>query len=104
MEFVTATETDVHGDALCFMATTWAGHKTTGAVLTNGWRLAAVGGRRVGGWGFFRTALCIRSVKPVVEFHLQMLFWSNIEVQNSTSRLLNPKRKQNEAEGEVRQC
>ena len=44
--FVTPTETNVHGDGLCFMVKTWAGHKTTEASLNNGWRLAAVGG----GW------------------------------------------------------
>ena len=49
---VTPTETNVHRDALCFMAKTWARHKTTETVLNNGWRLA-VGGWRlvaVGGW------------------------------------------------------
>ena len=49
------TETNVQGDALCFMVETWATHNTTATVLTNGWRLGAVGGRRlvVGGgpWG-----------------------------------------------------
>ena len=44
--FVTPTETDVHGDALCFMVKTWARHKTTETALNKGWRLAAVGG----GW------------------------------------------------------
>ena len=51
--FVTPSETNVHGDALCFMVKTWARHKTTETVLKNGWRLAAVGGWRlaaVGGW------------------------------------------------------
>ena len=43
---VTPTETNVHGDALCFIVKTWARHKTTETVLNNGWRLAAVGG----GW------------------------------------------------------
>ena len=57
--FVTPTETNVHGDALCFMVQTRARHKTTESVLNNvyrsvavrGWR-SAVGGRRlaVGGW------------------------------------------------------
>ena len=49
---VSSTEMDVHGDALCFMVKTWAGHKTTETVLNNGWRLAAVGGwlLAVGGW------------------------------------------------------
>ena len=42
--FVTPTETNVHGDALCFMGKTWARHKTTEAVLNNVWRFAAVGG------------------------------------------------------------
>ena len=42
--FVTPTETNVHGDALCFMAETWAGHRTTESVFNNGWRLVAVGG------------------------------------------------------------
>ena len=83
---------NVHGDALCFMAKTWARQKTTETVLNNGWRLAvggwrlvAVGGRRlvavgggrrlaVGGpWGlsltkkksgFLKTAL--PSASPVV--------------------------------------
>ena len=56
-----ATQTNVHRDALCFMAKTWARHKTTEALLNNGWRLVAVGGWRflavgsfwlvaVGGW------------------------------------------------------
>ena len=36
--------THVHGDALCFMAKTWARHNTTETVLKNGWRLVAVGG------------------------------------------------------------
>ena len=40
------TETDVHGDALCFMVKTWARHKTTETVMNNGWRLVAVGGGR----------------------------------------------------------
>ena len=46
------TETDPHGDALCFMVTTWTRHNTTEAVLNTGWPLAAVGGWRlaVGGW------------------------------------------------------
>ena len=51
--FATPTEASVHGDALCFMVKTWAGHKTTETVVNNGWRLAAVGGWRlaaVGGW------------------------------------------------------
>ena len=51
--FVTPTEANVHGDALCFMGRTWATHKTTETVLNIGWRLAAVGGWRrlaVGGW------------------------------------------------------
>ena len=63
---------NAHGDALCFMVKTWA-HKTTEALLNNGWRLVAVGGGwrlAVGGpWGLpsravlekkrgvFRTAL-----------------------------------------------
>ena len=52
--FVTPTETNVHGDALCLMVETWAWarHKTTETTLNNGWRLA-VGGWRlvaVGGW------------------------------------------------------
>ena len=52
-EFVTPTETKLHGDALCFMVKTWARHKTTETVLNSGWRLAAVGSRRLavgGGW------------------------------------------------------
>ena len=52
--FVTPTETNVHGDALCFMVNKWARHKTTETVLNNGWRLVAVGGWwrlvAVGGW------------------------------------------------------
>ena len=51
----TPTETNVHGDALCFMVKTWARHKTTEESLNNGWRLAVVGGWglgvvAVGGW------------------------------------------------------
>ena len=49
-EFVTPTEMNVHGDALCFMVKT---HKTTEKVLNDGWRLEAVGGWRLvafGGW------------------------------------------------------
>ena len=42
--FVTPTETNVHGDALCYMAKTRARHKTTETGLNNGWRLA------VGSW------------------------------------------------------
>ena len=42
-----ATETNGHGDALCFMVKTWAQHKTTETVLNNGWRLVAVGGWRL---------------------------------------------------------
>ena len=34
-------------DALCFMAKTWATHKTTEAEVNSGWRLAAVGGWRL---------------------------------------------------------
>ena len=53
--FVTPTETNLHGDALCFMGKTWARHKTTEAPLSNGswlvavggWRLLAVGGGRL---------------------------------------------------------
>ena len=41
--FVTPTETNVHGDALCSMVKTWAGHKTTETELNSGSRLA-VGG------------------------------------------------------------
>ena len=44
--FITPTETNVHADALCFMAEAWARHKTTEPALNNGWRLVAVGG----GW------------------------------------------------------
>ena len=50
---VTPTETNVHGDALCLVVKTWARHKTTEGVLSNGWRLAAVGGwwqLVIGGW------------------------------------------------------
>ena len=52
------TETNVHGDALCFMVMTFSTSKV------GGWQLVAVGGWRlaVGGWwtlgGFLRTALC----------------------------------------------
>ena len=41
-----ATETNGHGDALCFMVKTWARHKTTETVLNNGWRLAVGGSWR----------------------------------------------------------
>ena len=41
--FVTSTQTNVHGDALCFMVKTWGRHKTTETVLNGGRRLAAVG-------------------------------------------------------------
>ena len=44
--FIMPTETNLHGDALCFMVKTWARHKTTKALLNSGWRLVAVGG-----WG-----------------------------------------------------
>ena len=44
--FVTPTEMNVHGDALCFMVKTWARHKTTETVLNNRWWLAALGGWR----------------------------------------------------------
>ena len=40
---MTPTQTDVHGDGLCFIARTWATHNTTETGLDNGWRLA-VGG------------------------------------------------------------
>ena len=43
----------LHGDALCFMVKTWARHKTTAALLNNGWWLVAVRCWRlvaVGGW------------------------------------------------------
>ena len=46
------TKANVHGDTLCFMVKTWAGHKTTKTLLNVGWRLA-VGSWRlaaVGGW------------------------------------------------------
>ena len=42
--FVTPTETNVHGDALCFVAKAWARHTATEAQLNNRWRLVAVGG------------------------------------------------------------
>ena len=45
--FVTPTETDVHGGALCFMVKTWVRHNATETVLNNGWRLAVGGGWRV---------------------------------------------------------
>ena len=51
--FVTPTETNVHGDALCFIVKTWARHKTTETGVNNGRRLAALGGWRLavgGGW------------------------------------------------------
>ena len=38
--FVTPTETNLHGDALCAMVKTLTRHKTTEALLNNGWRLA----------------------------------------------------------------
>ena len=61
--FVPPTEMNVHRDALCFMGKTWARHKTTEAVLSNGWRLAvgglvAVGGGcRLAGSGRWRLAV-----------------------------------------------
>ena len=48
-----ANRTNVHGDVLCFLVKTCERHKTTDAVLNNGWRLAVGGGWRVvavGGW------------------------------------------------------
>ena len=53
--FGTPTETNVHGEALCFMGKTWERHKTTEIVLNIEQWLAAVGGWRwrlvlVGGW------------------------------------------------------
>ena len=45
--FVTLTERNIGGDALCFMVKTWARHKTTETVFNNGWQLVAV---CVGGW------------------------------------------------------
>ena len=51
-KFATPTETNLQGDALCFMVKTWATHMTTEALLNPGW-LAAVGGwwrLAVGGW------------------------------------------------------
>ena len=38
------TETNLHGDTLCFMVKTWIRHNTKEALLNNGWRLVAVGG------------------------------------------------------------
>ena len=64
--FVMPTETNLHGNALCFTVNTWARPKTTETVLSNGWRRLAVGGWRLvvlGGCpnkkklGFSRTAL-----------------------------------------------
>ena len=51
--FLTPTETNGHGDALCFMVKAWARHKTTETVLNNGGRLAVAGGWYLavgGGW------------------------------------------------------
>ena len=53
--FVTPTETNLHGGALCFMVQTGKRHKTTEALLNNGWQRLAVGGgwrlaAAVGGW------------------------------------------------------
>ena len=53
--FVTPTETNLHGDALCFVVKIWARHKTTEASLNNGcdWWLVAVDGGWLavaGGW------------------------------------------------------
>ena len=42
--FVMATDTNLRRDALCFMANTWTKHKTTNALLNNGWRSAVGGG------------------------------------------------------------
>ena len=46
--FITPTEANVHGDARCFMAKTWARHKTTAAieqwVAVGGWQLVVLGG------------------------------------------------------------
>ena len=36
--FIMQTETNVDGDALCFVVKTWARHKTTEKVLNNGWQ------------------------------------------------------------------
>ena len=51
---VTPTQTNAHGEALCFMVKTWARDKTTKPVLNNGWRLAPFVGWRLvavgGGW------------------------------------------------------
>ena len=41
--FGAPTETNVPGDALCFMVETWARQEATETVLNNGWRLVAVG-------------------------------------------------------------
>ena len=45
--FATPTETNLPGDALCFVVRTWARHKTTETVLNSCWWLAAVGGWRL---------------------------------------------------------
>ena len=55
--FVTPTETNVHGDAVCFVVKTWAEHKTTKTVLNNGWQLAVGGGWQSAADGGFQWAV-----------------------------------------------
>ena len=55
-EFVTPTETNLHGDALCFIIKPRTIHKTTEASSNNGWRLA-VGGWRLAVGGCWRLAV-----------------------------------------------
>ena len=47
-----ANRSDRSRGALCFLVKTWARHKTTETILSNGWRLTAVGSwwLVVGGW------------------------------------------------------
>ena len=57
------TETNLHGDALCFMVKTWTRQKTTHKttlrlVAGGGWRLAAVGGGWLAVGGGWRLAVC----------------------------------------------
>ena len=49
---------NIHRNTLRFMANTWARHKTTQTILSNGWRLAVVGNWRLTVGDGWRLVVC----------------------------------------------
>ena len=59
----TPIETNLHGDALCFVVRTWARHKTMETVLNNGWQLTVEGWRLAVGGGWWSLGAVLNEIK-----------------------------------------